>query len=173
MFDYIDVYVNDCSHYYTYINQYSPGQRAHRGHIVDPCLITLMFTSTTAHILTPVLLRTYQISELIVDTVQTEQQLFFLQRFVALNKPLLFIGPTSTGKSAITNSYLLSLPRNQYVICNINFSAQTTSNQTQDIIYSKVDRFVASMRIGLLCFLLTKCMINVSGAFYDNNNHAR
>ena len=48
-----------------------------------------------------------------------------------------------TGKSAITNDFLVKLPRDKYVICNINFSARTTSNQTQDILFSKLDRYTS------------------------------
>lgn len=45
-----------------------------------------------------------------------------------------------TGKSAIINDFLAQLPRERYVTCNISFSARTTSDQTQDIIFSKVER---------------------------------
>lgn len=81
-----------------------------------------------------------KLSALIVNTVDTVRQRFFLSRFLSLDKAVLFVGPTGTGKSAITNNHLLELPRDQYVTCNINFSAQTSANQTQDIIFSKLDR---------------------------------
>ena len=82
-----------------------------------------------------------QINALIINTTETIRQRFFLERFLSLDKQLLFVGPTGTGKSAITNNYLLDLPRDKYIISNINFSAQTSANQTQDIIFSKLDRF--------------------------------
>ncbi|XP_041348477.1 dynein heavy chain 3, axonemal-like isoform X2 [Gigantopelta aegis] len=80
------------------------------------------------------------INSLIINTAETERQRYFLERFLLKGKPVLFVGPTGTGKSAITNNYLLELPRDKYTICNINFSAQTSANQTQDIIFSKLDR---------------------------------
>ena len=84
-----------------------------------------------------------QINALIINTADTVRQRFFLERFLSLDMPVLFVGPTGTGKSAITNSYLLELPRDKYIINNINFSAQTSANQTQDIIFSKLDRSAA------------------------------
>ncbi|KAK2157592.1 hypothetical protein LSH36_188g04054 [Paralvinella palmiformis] len=81
-----------------------------------------------------------QVNELIINTVDTERQHYFLKKFVLQNRALLFVGPTGTGKSAITNDFLVGLPRDKYIISNLNFSAQTTSNQTQDIIFSKLDR---------------------------------
>lgn len=74
--------------------------------------------------------------------MDTERQRYFLDKLVHQGRPLLFVGPTGTGKSAITNNYLLELPRDKFGINNINFSAQTSANQTQDIIFSKLDRYV-------------------------------
>uniref|UniRef100_A0A803VDZ1 Dynein axonemal heavy chain 3 n=1 Tax=Ficedula albicollis TaxID=59894 RepID=A0A803VDZ1_FICAL len=68
------------------------------------------------------------------------QQMFFLKTYVEHSVPLLFVGPTGTGKTAITNNFLLKLPKEKYIPSFINFSARTSANQTQDIIMSKLDR---------------------------------
>ncbi|ELT89912.1 hypothetical protein CAPTEDRAFT_157693, partial [Capitella teleta] len=83
-----------------------------------------------------------QVNDLIINTVDTERQRYFLAKFIRHDapKPILFVGPTGTGKSAITNNFLLQLPRDKFIINNLNFSARTSSNQTQDIIFSKLDR---------------------------------
>uniref|UniRef100_A0A8C0VQX6 Dynein axonemal heavy chain 3 n=1 Tax=Cyanistes caeruleus TaxID=156563 RepID=A0A8C0VQX6_CYACU len=80
------------------------------------------------------------VSELIIPTMETARQMFFLKTYVEHNVPLLFVGPTGTGKTAITNNFLLKLPKEKYIPSFINFSARTSANQTQDIIMSKLDR---------------------------------
>uniref|UniRef100_A0A803TCL5 Dynein axonemal heavy chain 3 n=1 Tax=Anolis carolinensis TaxID=28377 RepID=A0A803TCL5_ANOCA len=80
------------------------------------------------------------VSELIIPTMETARQMFFLKAYVDHEIPMLFVGPTGTGKSAITNSFLIQLPKAKYTPNFINFSARTTANQTQDIIMSKLDR---------------------------------
>lgn len=81
-----------------------------------------------------------QVSELIIPTVETARQSFFLKTYLDHEIPVLFVGPTGTGKSAITNNFLLHLPKTTYLPNFINFSARTSANQTQDIIMSKLDR---------------------------------
>jgi len=83
-----------------------------------------------------------QVNELIINTVETEKQMYFLKKLLLLEQPLLFVGPTGTGKSAITNAFLLQLPKEKYIPNNVSFSAQTSANQTQDIIFSKLDRYM-------------------------------
>ncbi|XP_074179212.1 dynein axonemal heavy chain 3 [Rhinolophus sinicus] len=81
-----------------------------------------------------------KVSELIIPTVETARQSFFLKTYLDHEVPVLFVGPTGTGKSAITNNFLLHLPKTTYLPNFINFSARTSANQTQDIIMSKLDR---------------------------------
>ncbi|XP_071813132.1 dynein axonemal heavy chain 3-like isoform X2 [Apostichopus japonicus] len=81
-----------------------------------------------------------KVSDVIIQTNETARQVFFLDTFVTHERPLLLVGPTGTGKSAITNNYLVGLPKEKYIPNNINFSARTSANQTQDIIMSKLDR---------------------------------
>ena len=100
----------------------------------------------------------FQVSDLIIPTADTVRQTFFLDVYVTHEVPLLFVGPTGTGKSAITNNYLVKLPKDKYALSTtfpfvylfdglfryipnlVNFSARTSANQTQDIIMSKLDR---------------------------------
>ncbi|XP_012937339.1 dynein heavy chain 3, axonemal [Aplysia californica] len=81
-----------------------------------------------------------KVSDLTIPTSETARQQFFLHLYMSHDVPLLVIGPTGTGKSAITNSYLLQLPKESYIPNCINFSARTSANQTQDIVMSKLDR---------------------------------
>ncbi|XP_028914074.1 dynein heavy chain 3, axonemal isoform X2 [Ornithorhynchus anatinus] len=81
-----------------------------------------------------------KVSELIIPTMETARQTFFLNVYLKHEVPALFVGPTGTGKSAITNNFLFHLPKAKYMPNCINFSARTSANQTQDIIMSKLDR---------------------------------
>ena len=82
-----------------------------------------------------------QFREIIVPTVDTARYTFLLQQAVASGSPLLFVGPTGTGKSVYSKRFLSSLPSEEYVPCNfVTFSAQTTANMTQYLIDAKLDK---------------------------------
>ena len=49
-------------------------------------------------------------------------------------------GPSGTGKSFLTNSYIRRLSKEKFITNVINFSARTSTNYTQDVIMSKLDR---------------------------------
>jgi dynein heavy chain len=55
--------------------------------------------------------------------------------------PLLFVGPTGTGKSVLVLDYLLHLPKEKFLANVLNFSALTAANTVQDIIISKLDKY--------------------------------
>lgn len=72
--------------------------------------------------------------------METARQKFFLKTYLAHEIPMLFVGPTGTGKSVINKSFLVKLPKDQYIPNCIDFSARTSSVQTQDIVMGKLDR---------------------------------
>jgi dynein heavy chain len=80
------------------------------------------------------------VGELIVQTDDMARQKFFLKLFLENNIPVLFVGPTGTGKSAIVLDHLISLPKDKFIPNVLSFSARTSANQTQEIIMSKLDR---------------------------------
>jgi len=75
--------------------------------------------------------------KLLVPTVDTVRHRYLLQSLVKSRKQILIVGTTGTGKTAIIDSMLSSLD-DQYAHFYINFSAQTTSLKTQEIIESKL-----------------------------------
>ena len=77
---------------------------------------------------------------MLIQTDETAKQSFFLNTFLTHQMPVLFVGPTGVGKSAVTNNFLIKLPKENYMANTINFSARTSANQTQDTIMSKLDR---------------------------------
>ncbi|XP_076653327.1 dynein heavy chain 3, axonemal [Halictus rubicundus] len=79
-------------------------------------------------------------TQLIVPTYEVVIQNFFLTNLLYRSIPLLFVGPTGTGKSAVILDYLVSLNRDKYLENVINFSACTTAYQTQEMVMSKLDR---------------------------------
>lgn len=83
-----------------------------------------------------------QASEVMIPTEETARQMYFLSKALNHGMPLLMVGPTGTGKTFVTNSYLGLLPKDHYVVNTVSLLARTTVDQTQDMIMCRLDRQV-------------------------------
>ncbi|CAD6235446.1 GSCOCG00007903001-RA-CDS, partial [Cotesia congregata] len=80
------------------------------------------------------------VNDIIIPTNEVSIQKFFMTKLLDRSIPVLFVGPTGTGKSSIVLDNLVNLPKEKFIQNVINFSAHTSAAQTQEIVMSKLDR---------------------------------
>ncbi|XP_006863561.1 PREDICTED: dynein heavy chain 2, axonemal [Chrysochloris asiatica] len=78
--------------------------------------------------------------KIMVPTVDTVRYNYLVSALVYHQNPILLVGPVGTGKTSIAQSVLQSLPSSQWSVLSVNMSAQTTSNNVQSIIESRVEK---------------------------------
>ncbi|XP_033607299.1 dynein heavy chain 7, axonemal isoform X2 [Cryptotermes secundus] len=80
-------------------------------------------------------------NQIIVQTVETIRNIAVIMLLVTHKKPIMFVGPTGTGKTSyIRDTLLHKVNKDVYESLIMNFSAHTSANQTQEIIMNKLDR---------------------------------
>jgi len=80
------------------------------------------------------------IADLLVPIKENSCISYWAHHCVSNRIPMLVIGPTGTGKSATILNFVKELPKDKYILNTLNFSAQTTAQQLQDSVMSKLDR---------------------------------
>ncbi|XP_016084420.1 dynein heavy chain 6, axonemal [Sinocyclocheilus grahami] len=79
--------------------------------------------------------------EMLVPTTDTVRYGYLMEKLLSVNHSVLFTGITGVGKSVVARALLNSVQEKAgYVPVYINFSAQTSSARTQEIIESKLEK---------------------------------
>ncbi|KAL5020432.1 hypothetical protein ScPMuIL_003324 [Solemya velum] len=79
--------------------------------------------------------------EMLVPTVDTVRFGYILDKLLAVRRSVLYTGGTGVGKSVTARGLLNSISEKQnYVPVFINFSAQTSSKRTQEMIEGKLEK---------------------------------
>ncbi|KAH0628434.1 hypothetical protein JD844_009589 [Phrynosoma platyrhinos] len=79
--------------------------------------------------------------EMLVPTTDTVRYGFLMEKMLAVKHSVLFTGITGVGKSVVAKALLNRIQEEAgYVPVYINFSAQTSSSRTQEIIESKLEK---------------------------------
>ncbi|OAF67572.1 hypothetical protein A3Q56_04705 [Intoshia linei] len=76
--------------------------------------------------------------EILVPTCDTVRYRYFMKMLLSIKKSVMFIGPSGVGKSVIVRKLLESMKDDSTIPVFINFSAQTTSQRTQEMIETKL-----------------------------------
>ncbi|XP_057699654.1 dynein axonemal heavy chain 6 isoform X1 [Corythoichthys intestinalis] len=79
--------------------------------------------------------------EMLVPTADTVRYGYLMEKLLSVRHSVLFTGSTGVGKAMIARGLLNSIQENSgYIPVYINFSAQTSSARTQEIIESKLEK---------------------------------
>lgn len=83
---------------------------------------------------------TSSFADIVVPTADSVRNNYLLDELMSAGKHVLMVGGTGTGKTVNVTRYLQSLSADAYIPISISFSAQTSANQTQDMLDAKMEK---------------------------------
>lgn len=78
--------------------------------------------------------------KIIVPTVDTVRYEYLVSTLLKHGYPTLMVGPVGTGKTSAAQSVLEGIDSTRYTLLCVNMSAQTSSQNLQDMIESRVEK---------------------------------
>jgi dynein heavy chain len=79
--------------------------------------------------------------EMLVPTIDSVRYGYLMEKLMHVHKSVLFTGETGVGKSVIARALLLDLAeKTDFLPVFLNFSAQTSSKRTQEMIEAKLEK---------------------------------
>lgn len=79
--------------------------------------------------------------EMLVPTIDSVRYGYLMEKLLNVHKSVLFTGETGVGKSVIARAQLLDLAdKTDFLPVFLNFSAQTSSIRTQEMIEAKLEK---------------------------------
>lgn len=79
--------------------------------------------------------------EMLVPTIDSVRYGYLMEKLLAVKRSVLYTGETGVGKSVIARALLLDVAeKTDYLPIFLNFSAQTSSKRTQEMIEAKLEK---------------------------------
>ena len=82
----------------------------------------------------------FEFSKVMVPTIDTVRNNYFLDHFVGTQQSILFVGESGTAKSIIIQNYLGSCNLDRFSTLSINFSSRTTSLDLQKNLMDNIEK---------------------------------
>ena len=82
--------------------------------------------------------RDQQFFDILVPTMDTVKYTYIMNLLLQAGKPVFIAGVSGVGKTLLIEKLLGDLRNNKFTVISLNFSAQTSSSQTQSVIEGKL-----------------------------------
>lgn len=108
--------------------------------VYDFALLNGRWTNWMKHVPNYIIPKNADYNSILVPTVDTVRNLYIKRTLITNNHHVLCTGDTGTGKSVSIKQMMMTSLDKKFIPMFLNFSAQTSANQTQAIIDGKLDK---------------------------------